>query len=901
MLSTSTNFDTKHALDYKTPMYLVHFDDEAIDFVNLSGPVPPSDSDLMFHLPLDDGSGTTATDESNGNNGTLTNGPTWVDGLVSGKAVKFVHGSSQYIDAGNAAPLNDFGNGDWSVAFWFQSSVDPSGAHRTFFGKYEDADNRIHLFYYNTTAGLRLVIEENTNYEVTTWIAGTAVATLFDGEKHHVAVTVNRTAEEVYLYVDGAPNSTVGSVAAAVAEDASNAGDFVVGARAAASQHISGTFDEFRVYDTVLTAAEIRALATYARPTKPYLESISGLTRTITPDQGSASVGGLKIKLLDADGEITALLATDASYFHRKKTVVKAGYLGMTEADMLTIFTGWVTGIKLSRDGLFYEISITDPQKWMQRKIFRGSETSTVTLSGNPINILLAILTSTGAGTNGTHDYLPAVDSLGIDTDFIDVTGIEGVRDDYFPGTSHKMSFTIKERVKAKGFIEKEILKPLNLYPVVDGQGRYSIKPAKPPIEAIDSVQFFDEDVIVGLPTWDMNLAGLINEVEFHYDWDSDDDEFDSQLFYIDSTSLNARGPGKIHKIASKGLNTGDGAADIIARRKNAIFDRYKTPPIKISASCFFTQLLSEPGDVVPFTHALLPDVEAGTRGLTAERMEIVSIGVDWKRGLCKINFLQTGFDKGTYQVITPTMTVTVGTSATQFTVSTADAAKFERFTTPEIQLCAHTMRQKVAAKTLLTVNTTTGVCTCDDLGETPVAGDIIAFADYGDATAEQKLWGYIADGISIESNNELGAGSSSDPDVADNSNTLPWVSSDGMMVLSSDAGGYTGRSIKATTLNNGYKYIYVTTTEPQYGEIWLLRCYHYNAYFALRLYADSDLIFTSLGISGGGWKFVEEEITIPEGTMQIELRFGCSSQFYAGKIDDLIFKKISGAHLILP
>ena len=127
---------------------------------------------------------------------------------------------------------------------------------------------------------------------------------------------------------------------------------------------------------------------------------------------------------------------------------------------------------------------------------------------------LCAAASSTGAGTNGDHDRLPAVDSLGIDDDFIDVAGIEAVRDDYYPGTSHKMSFTIEKRQKAKDFIENEILKPLNLYPVVDGQGRYSIKPAKPPIEAIDTVQTFDEDNIVGLPTWDMNLAGLINEVE---------------------------------------------------------------------------------------------------------------------------------------------------------------------------------------------------------------------------------------------------------------------------------------------------------------------------------------------------------------------------------------------------
>jgi len=34
MLSTNTNFDAKHGVDYKTPMYTVHFDGETIDYCN---------------------------------------------------------------------------------------------------------------------------------------------------------------------------------------------------------------------------------------------------------------------------------------------------------------------------------------------------------------------------------------------------------------------------------------------------------------------------------------------------------------------------------------------------------------------------------------------------------------------------------------------------------------------------------------------------------------------------------------------------------------------------------------------------------------------------------------------------------------------------------------------------
>lgn len=534
------------------------------------------------------------------------------------------------------------------------------------------------------------------------------------------------------------------------------------------------------------------------KPTLPdntlaqYLVKISGLSQKVTPEEGRASVGGVSAEILDystkeqwitypawlvtfVDGdvvfldgdvvwnntdhplktvslggatsdEITALLATDTYYFHRKKTTVKAGYQGMAEADMLTIMTGWITSLRLDRTGLNYRLGITDPQKWMQRKIFRGSEDSTVTLSGNPLNILLSVLTSTGAGTNGAYDYLAAVNSLGIDQAHIDVSGIEGVRDDWFPGNSHYMSFSMSKRIKAKDFIEKEILKTLNLYPVIDGQGRFSIKPFKPPLPASDS-QSVDKDTIIGMPQWDNNLTALVNEVECHYDWNTTTEVYDTIDFYADATSITNRGPGKKPIVLkSKGLTTAKGGFDVMATRASRIFERFAVPPVKISFNTFFSKWLVEAGDIISFTHPNMPDVEAGTRGLTAKRMEVTSRSVDWKRGRVKIDLLDTGFGKGKYGVISPTMTVVSSVSQKSFVVSVADAVKYSNLTSPEVQLCTLKMRQKVAAKTILTVNTTTGEITCDDMGVKVVPADIVLFADYDSCTTEQKDWGFIAD-----------------------------------------------------------------------------------------------------------------------------------------------------------
>lgn len=249
-------------------------------------------------------------------------------------------------------------------------------------------------------------------------------------------------------------------------------------------------------------------------------------------------------------------------------------------------------------------------------------------------------------------------------------------------------------------------------------------------------------------------MSALVNEVEIHYDWDYVDEEFDTQAFYIDSTSVNNRGPGKKPiTIKTKGLHTSYSPSsitghtnDILDMRQKRIFGRFATPPIKINLKTFFSRWLSETGDIVPFTHALVPDIASGTRGYAVERMEIINKTVDWKKGMVSIELLNTGFAKGVYGVISPTMTVVSASDGENFVVSTTDAAKYANLTIPEVQLCDSKMRQKKANVTLLSVNTSTGACTCDNMGLTPTAGDIVLYADYDNCTTEQKNWNFIAD-----------------------------------------------------------------------------------------------------------------------------------------------------------
>lgn len=754
MLSTNTAFDAKHDVDYKTPMYIIDFDGEHVGYCDH---VPANGGYLGF----------------DGQTGSFSAGDTikqWDDDgseLASATILRVIDdGSSGYLILENitgtfqdnkifgvesyGGELSTDGNCEADPGSWNDCAtptINERSNEQAHGGTYSRkfAGNAA----YDGVESVNATTTANAFYVASFWLYG-------DGT-NEVTATIYHT---IYTNFSGMapgenyipPASWIQHTVCFQASTTTCKLLVRLDAGETAGTHYIDDYSIKKITNAALANGILQT--TY----KQYLKSISGLSQKVNPEEGRASIGGITFELQDYNDEITALLATDTYYFHRKKTTVKAGYMGMDETDMLTIMVGWVTGLKLNKDGLSYVFNITDPIKWMQRKIFRGSEDVTVTLSGNPLNILLACLTS-GSGS-GNYDWYASANGLGLDPSYINVTAIEEVRDNWFPGDSHYMRFTINERIKAKDFFEKEIFKPLNLYPVIDGQGRFSVKPFKPPLAALESVQAFNKDNIIGLPQWDANLSALVNEVEVQYDWDDVDEEFDTEVFYVDSTSVNNRGPGKKPiTIKTKGLHTSHSPASIVGRatdilttRKQRIFGRFSTPPIKLSFNTFFSRWLSEAGDIVPFTHSLIPDIAAGTRGYTAERMEIINKTVDWKRGRVKVNLLNTGFAKSIYGVISPTMAIVSASDGENFVVSAADAAKYANLTSPEVQLCDSKMRQRKASVTLLTVNTTTGACTCDDMGVTPNAGDMVLFADYDDCTSEQKNWGFIAD-----SSNDLG------------------------------------------------------------------------------------------------------------------------------------------------
>jgi DNA-binding beta-propeller fold protein YncE len=199
---------------------------------------------LVNHWPLNGN----ANDAVGARNGTVS-GATFITGKF-GQAASFDGGD--HIDVGT---LNFGGAFTLSTWVWINSGAtniqtilanSASGATsnglRLSVNTFNTADGKVSLETGNGTAG-------NS--------AGTAVGAVNFGTWNHVAIAVNRTAGTAAIYVNGANVTVDGSIRTDFANNANT--DF--GQMTNGSFRLNGRLDQIRLYNRVLTAAEVSQLA----------------------------------------------------------------------------------------------------------------------------------------------------------------------------------------------------------------------------------------------------------------------------------------------------------------------------------------------------------------------------------------------------------------------------------------------------------------------------------------------------------------------------------------------------------------------------------------------------------------------------------------------------------------
>ena len=245
-----------------------YFDGKIDDFRIYRGALTTADAQTLatygtMHLKFDEASGTTAADSTaNGWTGTLVNGATWTTGQL-GNAVNLASASSQYVTLPTGVVnglttctltswvyLNSTSN--WARIFDFGTGTN----NYMFLAPQNGATGRIR-FAIRTPATAEQIIDGTATLPISGW--------------HHVAVTLNGATGT--LYVDGAQvgqNTAMTLNPSSLGSTTQNR----LGRSQFADPYLNGRLDDFHIYGTVLTAAQIGTI--YSGLTAPTVTVTAG-------------------------------------------------------------------------------------------------------------------------------------------------------------------------------------------------------------------------------------------------------------------------------------------------------------------------------------------------------------------------------------------------------------------------------------------------------------------------------------------------------------------------------------------------------------------------------------------------------------------------------------------------
>jgi hypothetical protein len=218
----------------------------------------------------------------------------------------------------------------------------------------------------------------------------------------------------------------------------------------------------------------VSAEAPWGVPVIRCIESITGGPSQIFPEQGRASHGNMSLKLVDPTGRILQYFQFDADFEIRPgvRAVVLAGYQGLAGEDFMFLGTFQVENRRAEpfTDPAFV-VDLVDITRSTRSEVFlAATPLAPFILSGHPIDIALQILLS-GNPANSNYNTLGIENGLQIPERFIDVEAFEAIRDE-MPNDFY--CFEIMSPENAKNWLETEIYKTINAYPVIRQVGQDS-------------------------------------------------------------------------------------------------------------------------------------------------------------------------------------------------------------------------------------------------------------------------------------------------------------------------------------------------------------------------------------------------------------------------------------------
>jgi len=219
-------------------------------------------SGLVGWWKMDETSGNLSDSSGNANTGTPT-GTTSVPGMV-GNGRKF-NGTSDYVDVANETHFDFEKTNPFTISTWVYRTNNATTNIVVGKNSYSGGELNGYMLFFNASDTLVYFdIGDCAANHCLRQASGTAMST---GVWHHVAVTYDgsQTAAGAHIYLDGA-SAGQAPVSDTLSLDASalNNNDLLIGDQNSSSHnYFNGLIDEVRVYNRVLSAAEVQQLYLY--------------------------------------------------------------------------------------------------------------------------------------------------------------------------------------------------------------------------------------------------------------------------------------------------------------------------------------------------------------------------------------------------------------------------------------------------------------------------------------------------------------------------------------------------------------------------------------------------------------------------------------------------------------
>jgi hypothetical protein len=346
----------------------------------------------IAHWKLDETSGSTAVDSEGGHDGTLLNGPAWTPGQVDG-ALAF-DGTDDYVHLTSHAELDDLFDGGATVMAWINPASWGGNGYGRIFDKSSSPSATgdgwaIHLDKDN--GGLNFGQGFNGGRG---WWRFAESSIDFDTWQHiALAYDASSTSNDPIAYLNGSPVAVtrVDSPSGPVRSDA--ALDLRLGSDASVTLNVfDGKIDDARIYDHMLGAAEIAALAGLGTVAHWKLDDGAGLTAidsegghhgTLT--NGPAWVAGALGDALDFDGSNDYV---DAGTFDVSGSGITM--MGWFNADVIATDDGRIVSKANGPNeaDAWWQLSTTDvgASRFLRMRIKAGG--TTTTFADNSVNLV---------------------------------------------------------------------------------------------------------------------------------------------------------------------------------------------------------------------------------------------------------------------------------------------------------------------------------------------------------------------------------------------------------------------------------------------------------------------------------------------------------------------------------